>query len=149
MRIKRFIISLITCVVLSPTVKAQRSVSELESNMDEDMALQNDTTSKKKQKIVPNDIRSWTIDETYGNITPVDVDTLMGLFFNDNLSEGKTGHYNSLSNLGSPRHSRIFAERPTTPQFIFTEPFDQFFVTTDRFRHYNTKSPYMNATYSN
>ncbi len=130
-------------------MKAQRTVTELESNLDTDMALHNDTTSKKKPKIVPNEVRSWTIDEVYGNMTPTDVDTLMNLFFNDNLSEGRTGHYNSLSNLGSPRYSRIFSERGVTPQFMFTEPFDQFFVTTDRFRHYNTKSPFMNATYTN
>lgn len=118
--------------------------------MDTDMALQNDTASnKKKPKVVPNDIRAWTIDETFGNMHPVDVDTLMNLFYNDYLSEGRTGHYNSLSNLGSPRYSRIFSERPVTPQFMFTEPFDQFFVTTDRFRHYDTKSPFMNITYTN
>ena len=137
------------CVVLTPSVWAQRSVTELESNMDTDMALQNDTTSKKKPKIVPNDIKAWVIDETYGNMRHVNVDTLMNLFYNDNLSEGRTGHFNSLSNLGSPRHSRIFSERGITPQFMFTEPFDQFFVTTDRFLHYDTKSPYMNVTYTN
>lgn len=149
MRIRQFIITTIMCVVLSPSVKAQRSVTELESNMDTNMALQNDTSSSKKAKVVPNDVRAWTIDEVYGNIRPINVDTLINLFFNDNLSEGRTGHYNSLSNLGSPRYSRIFSERGTTPQFMFTEPFDQFFVTTDRFRHYDTKSPYMNATYTN
>ena len=149
MTLKKYILSTLLCVVLTPSVWAQRSVTELESNMDTDMALQNDTTSKKKPKIVPNDIKAWVIDETYGNMRHVNVDTLMNMFYNDNLSEGRTGHFNSLSNLGSPRHSRIFSERGITPQFMFTEPFDQFFVTTDRFLHYDTKSPYMNVTYTN
>ena len=149
MRIKRYIISSLVCVVCLPSAKAQRIVSELESNSDGMMMQKGDTTStKKSKKIVPNDVRAWTVDEVYGNITPTYVDTLTHLFMNDNLTEGRTGHYNSLANLGTPRLSRIYTERADLPLFIFTSPYDQFFVTTDRFRFYNTKSPYMNITYN-
>ena len=104
--------------------------------------------TKKKKKIVPTDIRAWTVDETYGNMTDTYVDTLHHMFMNTDLPEGIEGHYNSLGNVGSPRQSRIFMERPITPDFMFTAPFDMFFVDTEHFRFYNTKSPFMNVTYN-
>lgn len=148
MRLRKHIISILLCVALSPSVRAQRTIGQLESNADKSMAAPADSSESKKPKIVPTEIRSWTVDEVYGNITPIHVDTLQSLFMNDNLAEGRKGHFNSLSNLGSPRVNRIFREREDMNQFIFTSPFDQFFVTTERFRHYNTKSPYMNISYN-
>lgn len=105
------------------------------------------STSKDK-KMVPNDIRAWTVDERFGNMTDTYVDTLHHMFMNTDLPEGVEGHYNSLGNVGSPRMSRIFMERPLTPTFMFIAPFDMFFVPTERFRFYNTKSPFMNITYN-
>ncbi len=104
-------------------------------------------TTRKKNKVVPNDIHAWTVDETYGNMTETVVDTLQHLFMNSDLPEGKEGHYNSLGNVGSPRMSRIFMERPQMSRFFFTDPFDMFFVDTEHFRFYNTKSPFMNVSY--
>jgi hypothetical protein len=88
------------------------------------------------------------VDEKYGNMSEADVDTLHHMFMNTDLPEGIEGHYNSLGNVGSPRQSRIYMERPITPDFIFVAPFDMFFVDTDNFRFYNTKSPFMNVTYN-
>ncbi len=99
-------------------------------------------------KIVPNDIKAWTVDERYGNITETYVDTLHHMFMNTDLPEGMEGHYNSLGNVGSPRMSRIYMERPFISDFMFTYPFDMFVVSTERFRFYNTKSPFMNVTYN-
>ena len=81
-------------------------------------------------------------------MSDADVDTLHHMFMNTDLPEGIEGHYNSLGNVGSPRQSRIYMERPITPDFIFVAPFDMFFVDTDNFRFYNTKSPFMNVTYN-
>lgn len=106
------------------------------------------TSTAKKKKKVPADVRAWTVDEKYGNRTDTYVDTLHHMFMNTDLPEGIEGHYNSLGNVGSPRLSRIFMERPITPDFMFTAPFDMFYVDTDRFRFYNTKSPFMNVTYN-
>lgn len=151
MTINRFITLSIMCVVFSSQMNAQRIVGELETNSDGTMMQSGDSTSngkKKEKKLVPNDVRAWTVDDIYGNTSPTYVDTLTALFTNDNLAEGRTGHYNSLSNLGSPRISRIFMERDETPQFIFTQPYDQFYVSPDKLRFYNTKSPFMNITYN-
>ena len=129
-------------------INAQRIVSELESNADMSMDSRPDSAStSKKSKIVPNDVRAWTVDERFGNISPTYVDTLQYLFINSDLPEGERGHYNTLGNVGLPRMSRIFMERPTMSKFFFTDPYDMFFVDTEHFRFYNTKSPYMNVTY--
>ena len=128
---------------------AQRIISELETNSDMSMDARPDSAeTKKKKKIVPNDVRAWTVDEKYGNMSEADVDTLHHMFMNTDLPEGIEGHYNSLGNVGSPRQSRIYMERPITPDFIFVAPFDMFFVDTYNFRFYNTKSPFMNVTYN-
>lgn len=127
---------------------AQRIISELETNSDMSMDARPDSAETKKKKIVPNDVRAWTVDEKYGNMTEADVDTLHHMFMNTDLPEGIEGHYNSLGNVGSPRQSRIYMECPITPDFIFVAPFDMFFVDTDNFRFYNTKSPFMNVTYN-
>ena len=107
-----------------------------------------DSAETKKKKVVPNDVRAWTVDEKYGNMTDTHVDTLHHMFMNTDLPEGIEGHYNSLGNVGSPRMSRIFMERDIIPDFMFTSPFDMFFVDTENFRFYNTKSPFMNVTYN-
>ncbi len=132
-----------------PQARAQRVLGQLETNTDQNM-IPGDTvdSNKKRKKTVPVDVRSWTIDPIFGNRTEVDVDTLRHLFQNSDHNEGLTGHYNSLSNMGSPRLSRIYMERPDDEKFIFITPFDQFFVEDGAFRFYNTKSPYMNLTYN-
>lgn len=128
---------------------AQRQLSELESNSDMRMDSRPDSLSHNdKNSIVPCDIRAWTIDEKFGNILETNVDTLPHLFQNSNHPEGIYGNYNTLGNVGSPRISRVFMLRKPMSKFIFTDPFDMFFVDTEQFRFYNTKSPYMNITYN-
>ena len=144
----KFLVLLILFTFFATSSQAQRLVTELETNSDLSMDSRPDSTSTKKKKFVPTDIRAWTVDETYGNISDTYVDTLHHMFMNTDLPEGIRGHYNSLGNVGSPRLSRIFMERSITPDFMFVEPFDMFFIDTDKFRFYNTKSPFMNVTYN-
>jgi len=144
----KFLVLLILFTFFATSSQAQRLVTELETNSDLSMDSRPDSTSTKKKKFVPTDIRAWTVDETYGNISDTYVDTLHHMFMNTDLPEGIRGHYNSLGNVGSPRLSRIFMERSITPDFMFVEPFDMFFIDTDNFRFYNTKSPFMNVTYN-
>ena len=128
---------------------AQRVIGDLESNTDKSMIPEDSVDDKKKEnKIVPVDVRAWTIDEVYGNRSVATVDTMQHLFQNTNLAEGIRGHYNHLGNLGSPRLNRIFMERNDNDEFIFLRPFDQFYVPADKFLFYNARSPYLNATYN-
>ncbi|MDR3117968.1 MAG: putative porin [Mediterranea sp.] len=89
----------------------------------------------------------WKISEELGNIIPVPADTIFQLFQNTNLMEGMRGHYNHLGNLGSPRLSRIFFERPAGSSSLFLDPFSIFFAQP--WDHYFTNSniPYTNLTY--
>ena len=145
----RFMLMLVAIFALAVPAHTQRIISELETNSDLSMDARPDSAeTKKKKKIVPNDIYCWTVDETYGNRTDTYVDTLHHLFMNTDLPEGLKGQYNTLGNVGSPRQSRIFMARPALRNFIFTDPFDMFFVDTEHFRFYNTKSPFMNVTYN-
>lgn len=146
----------VLCTFCFFPVSAQRIIKQLETNagfdgynaadsMRREDAAEND---KKKPKVVPVDVHAWNVDPIYGNRTETYVDTLHHLFQNDDHSEGREGQYNTLSNLGSPRINRIFAEQAAEPDFIFAQPLDQFITPPERFRYFNTKSPYMNLTYT-
>lgn len=147
---------LVVVFALTSDVYSQRIVRELESNSGDSFqgAFERDTIGmgnedEEKENIkVPVDVKSWTIDGKYGNIVPAIVDTLHHQYQNNNLSEGMNGHFNHLGNLGSPRINRIFYERQDEHQFMFINPMDQFFVDTDKFKFYNTKSPFMNVAYN-
>ena len=136
---------------------SQRIIRELESNASNDfmrgmegdsIASNRDDEDEDEDFVPPVEVRAWTIDSKYGNILPTYVDTLHHQYQNNNLSEGMNGHFNHLGNLGSPRINRIFMERKDEHQFMFLNPMDQFFVETDQFRFYNTKSPFMNIAYN-
>ncbi len=139
---------LITAFILFPLMtSAQRHIRGLESNADLDMTPE-DSVGDNDKKIVPTEVYAWNIDDVYGNRTVTYVDTLHHLYQNHNLNEGLEGHYNHLGNLGTPRLSRVYMERAEGDEFIFVNPFDQFFMPTSQFRFYNTKSPFLNADYN-
>lgn len=137
---------------------SQRIIRELETNAGGDFmrGMDNDSINSGKSGedeteedvVVPVDVKAWTVDMKYGSMQPTYVDTLHHQYQNNNLSEGLNGHFNHLGNLGSPRINRIFMERREEHQFMFLNPMDQFFVETDRFRFYDTKSPFMNIAYN-
>lgn len=147
---------LVVVFALTSDVYSQRIVRELESNSGDSFqgAFERDTigmgrdNGEKENIKVPVDVKAWTIDGKYGNIFPAIVDTLHHQYQNNNLSEGMNGHFNHLGNLGSPRINRIFYERQDEHQFMFINPMDQFFVDSDKFKFYNTKSPFMNVAYN-
>ena len=139
-------------IIMALSASAQRIIGELEANTDMLMTPGDSALNKGKDRegkpIVPVDVKAWTIDQTFGNRTTTFVDTLQHQFQNANLSEGINGHFSHLGNLGSPRINRIFLERQDDDEFIFLRTFDQFYIPTDQFRFYNTKSPYLNAVYN-
>ncbi len=103
------------------------------------------------QESIPIGLHSWKIDERFGNIIPVPVDTVSFQFQNSNLTEGIMGEYNTTGNIGAPRISRLFPDidlRMNDNQFIFSNPYDFFFKKPGDFIFTNTKSPYTNLTYN-
>ena len=141
---------LLTLLLLAAGAHAQRVITELESNMDMDM-LPGDTLEdgSKRKKEVPVDVKAFTIHPVFGTVKPSIVDTLRHQYQNNDHNEGLNGHYSSLSNMGSPRLSRLYMERPLEEdEFIFTTPFSQFIVSQEDFKYYDTKSPYTNLSYN-
>lgn len=108
---------------------------------------ENDSIEKEN---VPIGVYVWNIEERFGSVSPAEPDTVSNGFQNDAFTEGRTGRYNSLGNLGSPRLSRIFYDRWESnagSQFIFERPYDFFITQPGQFLFTNTKSPFTNLTY--
>lgn len=103
--------------------------------------------SNKVHLKVPMEIHQWHIDEDFGNIIPVNADTLQYAFQNWHQTEGMRGEYNTLGNMGSPRQSRIFFDRPTTTTYDFLQPYDYFITRPGEIFFTDTKSPYTNISY--
>lgn len=106
-----------------------------------------DTTAVTDATTIPIGLFSWKIDNRLGNITPVPVDTIQSGFQNSNDMGGPTGQFNYLGNLGSPRMSRIFFDRPDDSQFIFLDPYNFSFQRPQDVVFTNTLSPFTNLTY--
>ena len=90
----------------------------------------NDTdTDSVRTENIPRGIYAWTVDERFGQVSPTPYDTLPHRFQNDNFTEGPTGHYLTLGNLGSARSSLIRPDAYTAnfgSAFIFAAPYDFF-----------------------
>lgn len=96
---------------------------------------------------LPPTLYMWRIKNQLGDRTMIPADTAYHHFQNTNLTEGITGHYNYLANLGSPRLSRIFFDRRDPEPTIFMEPFSSFFIRPTEFNFTNSNVPYTNLTY--
>ena len=96
---------------------------------------------------LPPKLYMWRIKNQLGDRTMIPADTAYHHFQNTNLTDGLTGHYNYLANMGSPRMSRIFFDRRYPEPTIFMEPFSSFFVRPDQMLFTNSNVPYTNLTY--
>lgn len=96
---------------------------------------------------VPRDVKMFRVDPTLGTVIPIDTDTAIYNFQNLHFTDGLNGEYNYLGNMGSPRQSRIFFNRKSDGQFIFTDALDFFLVTPAEYNYVNTKSPWSNLSY--
>ena len=107
----------------------------------------NPKDSTKSDVDVPMEIHQWNVDRAFGEVRPINADTLQYMFQNWHLTEGPNGEYNFLGNMGTPRETRLFFNRPTNTTFDFLQPYDYFHITPDRFIFTDTKSPYTNLSY--
>ncbi len=148
-QLKTALFAVVLACLASQDICAQRVLRELESNIDKNATFNGDSieATSKNKKQVPTEVIAWTIDPVYGTRSPVDVDTLQHDFQGHSLSEGLTGEYNSLGNLGSPRESRIFMNRPKIHNFLPITNMGQAIESPEDYKYFNTKSPYMNLSY--
>ncbi len=97
---------------------------------------------------IPRGLKTWTVDERFGDRTPVVPDTVAYMFMNSIFTSGLRGEYNTTGNLGAPRINRIFTDRPLTDQFMFTQPYDYFITSPGQFHFTNTYSPITNISFN-
>lgn len=104
--------------------------------------------SKEEKDNIPIGLKTWQITDTrFGVCDSVRPDTMPENFQNTVYTEGMTGQYNSLGNVGSPRLSRIVVDRPRFTNFFFSQPYDFFLTPISSFQFTNTRSPITNITY--
>ena len=90
----------------------------------------------------------WRIDRRLGTVIDAENnDTVVHNFQNYNLTEGYTGQYNFLGNVGAPRLNRIFLNREPSETFMLLEPLSFFRGSLQDFRFTNTLSPITNLAY--
>lgn len=149
---RRIIIVILSCLAICATASAQDfnqltdsgDFTEMNGNA---FGGKRDST-KKKDKIIPKGLHVWTVDERFGDRKTARPDTLSHMFMNSIFTSGMRGEYNTTGNIGAPRINRIFIDRPTSDQFIFTQPYDFFITSPDKFLFTNTLSPITNLTYN-
>ena len=96
---------------------------------------------------MPAGLYVWKVNETFGDRLASEIDTMSYQFQNSNFTEGTTGQYNTLGNMGSPRISRLYMKRKVMSDFVFADPYDFFLVEPGDFAFTNTLSPITNVTY--
>ena len=106
----------------------------------------NDTTRNKE---IPKGFHTWTIDRTFGDMTPAVPDTLPHLFMNTTFNSGMYGEYNHTGSNYTSRLSRIFFNRPATEVYFFSQPYSFVEKRPEKFLFTNTLSPYTTILYDN
>ncbi len=90
---------------------------------------------------------AWSITQPLGIPYEVPMDTLMDGFYKSDVPSSYSAAYGTTGNLGTAAFNKIFFERPTTPEFIFKEPFSRWIQDASNWRFYNTRIPYTQLSY--
>lgn len=146
MNMKRIALYIILMVAVTATAQAQTTITNYGSNSDIRNKNNTDSTKVNTSKIDPAPYQ-WRIDEQFGDIEKMPMDTVFFNFQNEHLTEGKTGHFNHIGNIGSPRINRIFFERPDMAQYPFLQAYDNVVTPLGDLRFTNSKMPFTNITY--
>lgn len=148
----RLIFALSVLLVLSCLPAGAQGFNQLTdqgefTNSSESRSSRRDSLSQ-GHKEIPKGLKVWTVDERFGERIAAEPDTLPHMYMNSIFTEGLRGEYNTLGNLGSPRINRIFIDRGEQQQFMFTQPYDYFITSVDKFHFTNTLSPITNLSYN-
>ena len=98
------------------------------------------------KKIKP-EISVWNISDKTTAIIPTKIDTSVFNFQSSNKIDKYSiaNAYNGT--LGSPLQSKIYSDRTQKTDFLFSLPYDAYFLAPTEILFYNTKTPYSNLTY--
>jgi hypothetical protein len=109
---------------------------------------QRDSTKNKNVEI-PRGVWAWTVDRRFGDVRPVELDTMPHLYQNSIYATGLYGEYNTIGSNFTARQSRIFINRPKSSQFGFVDAYSFMRKDPEDFHFLNTLSPYTNISYDN
>jgi len=105
------------------------------------------TIVAQKPNTIHKGISVWTVTDKTTAVVPTTIDTSLFGFQNadpmNNYSIANS--YNGA--LGSPLQSKIYFDRTEKTDFLFSRPYDAYFISLQDILFYNTKSPYSNLTY--
>lgn len=154
---KRYLFALLLTVILLPVSTVAQTYNQIDemgniTQYDERgngnfNPHNNDTTKNNKE--IPRGIYVWTVDRKFGDIRPVEVDTMPHLYMNTTLNTGVYGEYNTTGNNYTARQNRIFIDREMPTQFIFTDAYSYINKAPDALHFTNTLSPITNLSYDN
>ena len=99
------------------------------------------------EREVSQEYKQWIIDRNTGLTVDMPLDTVMHYFESEHLTEGHTGRYSYLGNMGSPRLSRVYFDRNEWSDFIFEQPYSYYVKDASEFRFTDTKTPHLNLSY--
>lgn len=132
------------------TLNTGRNIDQYGNQVDPSKQLNSLNDSVEIESLAPK-LYQWRVDELLGTSTQIPVDTLELNYQNtSHLTEGETGHYNHLGNLGSPRLSHIFRDRLYTSETtLFLQPYSGFFFKRPSEMNFtNSNIPFTNLTYN-
>ena len=120
---------LATALLFPVHASAQSTLSQNQDGffgdrMDGFMNMDPDKDSTVIERTVSQDYYQWVINRNTGLPQIIEPDTLHHSFQNVHLTEGMSGTYSHLGNMGSPRLSRLYFERKQPDDFIFDAPYD-------------------------
>lgn len=149
-RLSTLIIALLALVHIN--AQTDRDFNQIDedgniSRRNENFNKHNKDTTRHQE--IPKGLYTWTIDRKFGDIIPVQPDTLPHLFMNTTFNSGMYGDYNTVGSNYTARLSRIFIDRSYGDYFIFTEPYSFVNKKADSFLFMNTLSPYTSVLYDN
>lgn len=148
---KRLLFSLLSLCFGSWTAYSQTGDTNLDPYYATTAEINNREPKEDSVRINTDDIDpapyQWKLDDRFGTVRPVEIDTAFLNFPNTNHNEGPTGHYNHLGNLGSPRLTRIWSERPAFSQLYWFDPYSFFYTGPADFPFTNSRLPYTNISY--
>ena len=131
-----------------PAAEAQSYSSLTDDGTYTSSSKSNKDDSLGSNKEIPIGLKTWTIDERFGDRTATEPDTMPHMYMNTIFNTGVYGEYNSTGNLGSPRINRIFTDRSMPEQFMFTQPYDYFITPVGEYNFTNTYSPITNISFN-
>ena len=95
----------------------------------------------------PMSIRSWTVSPILGDVTIIDVDTVPLDYQHHDTGDGYRSPRGNLGNFGSPSYSKIFFLQRDLPNYLFSQVYEPYFLTTSKAKFYNTTIPLTNISY--